>query len=331
MIVLGKIFGTVRDKKTGKGVEGLRVEAWHDDFPRADDLLAFAKTDGEGNYRISYRGGHWDPTVSARTGTWSPDIYVRALIKNDAREWTPLTKSQIHRNHPLTDDLLINLDVEIEEPLAKMTPFDISEYGFHFDNIFTVQADFLGVSLGRWVMGFCGGMCAAAVNRFDRSELAPPGVSAPTQGTTLYRELGERQFKTMMFPNLILDEMFDWQSAPDAPSFLRKESVGLRTRRQWPKLKGRLDNDRPTILVLIRVEGYFANPTRNHQVLAIGYNYHPTTQDLRIQVYDPNHADTLQTLSMNLALPTGHLRARDSTGAELRGFFVNPNGDAASR
>jgi hypothetical protein len=128
----------------------------------------------------------------------------------------------------------------------------------------------------------------------------------------------------------ILYDIYDWQSAPDEEHPNRKHSVGSRTKKEWWKLKENLDNGSPAILLLIRVEGYFKNPTVNHQVVAVGYDYNPTTKDLEIQVYDPNRHCQTHTLSMNLGLPNNRLDASDSTGKRLRGFFVNPNGETAS-
>jgi len=85
-------------------------------------------------------------------------------------------------------------------------------------------------------------------------------------------------------PNILLDEILAWQSAPDRAVWFGRESIGSKVKRGWPRLKSNLDNDEPTILALIREEGYLANLTNNHQVLAIGYTYHPTTQDLKIHV-----------------------------------------------
>jgi len=325
-----KVFGTITDKKTKKGVKGLRVEAWDDDFPDGDDFLGDTTTDDSGSYRISYSGGHWDPSISSRATVWRPDIYIRVLIKNASGEWVYLGKSRVHRNHTLPEDLQVDLDVEIEDPIAKETSFRPEVHGFHFPNFFKVQAKVLGVDLGRWNMGFCGGMCAAALHRFKHNGEVPPDTRPPAQGTSLYAELLDRQIKTLLEPNMLLDDIYDWQSAPDESYWYRKRSIGWRTKGEWWKLKDNLDKGKPSILVLIRVEGYFANPTSNHQVLAIGYDYHPTSKDLQIQVYDPNEPDTTQSLFMNVGLPKGRLRGKDSTGSAVRGFFVNPNSDAVS-
>ena len=87
---------------------------------------------------------------------------------------------------------------------------------------------------------------------------------------------------------------------------------------------------RPTTIILIRAKGYFGNPTKYHQVLAVGYEFDPSRKDLIIQVYDPNKLKETHTLSMNLGLPDGKLYCKDSSGSRTRGFLVNPAGKGAS-
>ena len=90
-----------------------------------------------------------------------------------------------------------------------------------------------------------------------------------------------------------------------------------------------IDEDQPMVLVLIREEGPHANPTRNHQVLAFGYEWEPSSRDLRLTIYDPNLGGATSVISM--CLGTENIRAQDpSSGRRLRGFFVNPNTSAAS-
>lgn len=325
-----KIFGTIKDTKTDQGVKGLRVEAWDDDYPDRDDFMGFARTRVKGDYTISYSRRDWDPSISHWPTTSLPDIYISVFTRNATGQWVKLAKSRVYSDHKLENDLQIDLDVEIKKPISMKTTFDPSEDGFQFDNLFTVAPDILGFHLGRWRMGFCGGMVAAALYRFKKGEPIPADTDPPAPGTALYDELLDRQIKTLMSPNIILDTIYDWQTAPDEAHWYRKHSVGSRTKKEWWKLKNDLDNNKPAILVLIRAGRYLANPTVNHQVLAIGYDYDPTAKDLTIQVYDPNHPHETHTLSMNIGLPRSRLRAKDSTKKKLRGFFVNPNTDAAS-
>jgi len=154
-------------------------------------------------------------------------------------------------------------------------------------------------------MGFCGGMCAGALNRFESNTIPPDDVKTPADNTPLFEELYKRQFKST--PPELMVMLYEWQSAPSVSSVWRKQSLANRARGEWNKLKHELDNGKPTILILIRANGYFDNPTKNHQVLAIGYEFDPATKDLVIFTYDPNVRDSTNTLTMSLGLPDGSL------------------------
>lgn len=321
------IYGQITDQ-TGAGASGLRVQAWDDDFPDGNDFMGETQTDAQGNYIIHYEGGHWDPAPDAIT-IWRPDIFIAVQAQTASGQWAQLAKSKVHANHKLRDDLKINLSVQTLPVERARTTFQPQAHGFKFDNVFEVSPEIFGLDLGTWEMGFCGGMCAAALHRYYAQEVIPPTTITPAPGSPLYLELKDRQQRSM--PVDVMRQVYDWQSSPDEGSSVRKASVGARTKRQWPVLKAALDAGRPTQLVLIRVEGYFANPSKNHQVVAIGYDWSPTCKDLLVYVYDPNRRDVTHTLTLNLGLPSSRLEARDSTGQRLRGFFVNPAGAAAAQ
>jgi hypothetical protein len=177
-------------------------------------------------------------------------------------------------------------------------------------------------------MGFCGGMSAGALHRFNHGIQSPPDTVTPVDGSSLFDELFSRQKRSLLAP--VIPMLYDWQSAPDQSHWWLKHSLGYRTKREWPKLRAELDANRPTMIVLIRVEGYTENPTDNHQVLAIGYDYDKAVKKLAIQVYDPNRPGEDGTLSMNFGLPDSNIEATDSCGQRLRGFFVNPHGVLAA-
>lgn len=323
-----KIYGQITNKAGGGlPVKGLRVEVWDDDWPDGDDFLGRDITNGEGRYEISYHDGYWDPSVPGLS-SWLPDIYITVEIKNSSGKWVRLGKSKVFKDHPLSDDLQIDVVVNIDPPLILQTSFIPDEYGFHFRNDFKVEPTILGIDLGTWEMGFCGGMCAAALHRFRNHIDIPTVTQIPTEGTPLFRELLSRQIMTT--PPDLLMRIYYWQSSPDVGFQWGKISIGQRTKREWPKLKSELDNGIPTMLILIRAKGYFDNPTKNHQVLAIGYDFNPANKDLVIQVYDPNKPDETNTLSMNLGLPDGRLYFKDSTRRRTRGFLINQVGKVAS-
>ncbi len=323
-----KIFGRITNETNGGSpVAGLKVEAWDEDWPDGDDFMGKDITDANGEYAISYNEGFWDPSIPGLS-SWLPDIFVTADIKNSTGKWVRLGKSQVYKNHKLDQDLRIDLRVDIGSPITKQTNFIPDQQGFHFRNYFKIEPNLLGVDLGDWEMGLCGGMCASALNHFTNNTEIPADTEIPDTGTPLFNDLMARQIKST--PPDLLARIYDWQSSPDVGFWWRKPSIGQRTKKEWPKLKNELDSGQPVNLILIRSNGYFDNPTKNHQVLALGYEFNPATKDLEIQVYDPNRPDEINQLSMNLGLPDGKLYFKDSTRRRTRGFLVNPAGKAAS-
>ncbi len=321
-----KVYGRITDQNDA-GVQGLRVQAWDDDWPDDNDLMGEAITSANGDYVINYEGGHWDPAPHNIT-TWRPDIFIAVQVKEATGNWAHLAKSGVHTNHKLADDLRIDLAVSIRPVEKKMTPFAPATHGFKFVNNFTLQPSVFGLDLGSWDLGLCGGMSAGALHRFNAGQPIPNDANPPAQGTPLFDELLDRQKRSL--PASVIQRIYDWQSAPDESHWNRKHSVGYLTKQEWPGLKAELDANRSTQLVLIRVEGYLANISKNHQVLAIGYEWNPTTKDLTIYDCDPNDPGNTNRLTMNLGLSNSRLVAQDSTGKRLRGFFVNPAGPHAA-
>jgi hypothetical protein len=324
-----KIYGTITNEANhDEPVAGLRVTAWDDDWPDGDDFLGETTTNSKGQYELTYADAFWDPKIEG-FDSWRPDIYIITEIRNKSRRWVRLGKSQVYKDHDLRQDLQIDLGVNIQPLQTKMLAFDPTQYGFHFANNFKLEPDILGIDLGSWEMGFCGGMSSGARYRFMKKEMTPPDRQTPADDTPLFEELFKRQLKSTP-PNLLVT-LYDWQSAPSVSSFWRKPSLANRTKDEWPKLKRELDAGRPAVLILIRAYGYFDNPTKNHQVLAIGYEYQHATKDLVIYTYDPNVIDVVSTLSMSLGLPGGSLYLKDSAAKTTRGFMVNPYGKSASK
>lgn len=322
-----KIFGTVIDSNSGQPLKGLRIQAWDEDWPDGSDFMGTAYTNDAGKYTIAYHDGYWDNTIPGLS-SWRPDIYLTVEIKNISGRWVHLGKSQVHKDHNLDHDLQIDIEVNIEDPIKMMTGFIPTSHGFHFINNFKISAQIFNLMVQEKGMGFCGGMCAGALYRFNHGLEVPLDHISPASGMPLYDELLKRQIKTMH--PVVLTRMYSFQSAPDQVDQFRKRSIGQLTKDEWPNLKAALDSGKPTILVLIRAKGFFGNPTINHQVLAIGYNYNPVTRDLKIYAYDPNKPDLIQSLSMNLGLPDGKLYLKDTARVGTRGFFVSPYGETAS-
>lgn len=327
--MVNRIFGVISDiARGGIPLGNLRVRVWDRDWPDGDDLLAETFTSADGRYEASYSTKSWDLNTGI-FGLGRPDIYITAENQSGTGKWIKLGESSVHHNHDMNQDLRIDLALRMGIPISKRTDFVTEVHGFRFKNSFQVTADFLGVDLGRWNMGFCGGMCSGALYRFLNSIPSPMDIESPSEDTALHRELKRRQLRAMS-PKM-LPKMFEWQASPNTSRFTRKQSIGERTRSEWPELKKALDEGKPMIIVLIRASGLLSNPTDNHQVLAIGYDYNPMTMDLALQVYDPNVPEQTQTISLNLGLPEGKMDLVDSASPKTRGFFVSPVGEETTK
>jgi hypothetical protein len=67
-----RIVGNIVDRKTKKGIGGLRVEAWDKDL-LCNDLVGSAETDVAGSFRIEFDQGYFQELFFDRL----PDLYFR--------------------------------------------------------------------------------------------------------------------------------------------------------------------------------------------------------------------------------------------------------------
>jgi hypothetical protein len=213
--------------------------------------------------------------------------------------------------------------------MVKMTDFTVQEDGFKFSNSFTFDLEFKlplfgTIDLDDLVLGFCGGMCYGALDYFHAGLDIPAQTTIPVEGSELFTYLRNRQIHSLSIPMGVL-KVFEWMWLPEKAVWQRVAW------REFRKLRRRIDSGNPTVLVLIRVSD-FDDPTKNHQVVARGYDYIDATKDLEIPIYDPNHKMQDTSLTMNLASPSSGINIAQSTGEELRGFYVlnyrpkTPNG-----
>jgi hypothetical protein len=70
------------------------------------DFLGFGMTDKNGKFKIAYRGGHWDKSLSHQDTRWRPDIYI-IMFKTSAKgKWSEVGRSGIRRDHKLRERLV---------------------------------------------------------------------------------------------------------------------------------------------------------------------------------------------------------------------------------
>jgi len=170
-------------------------------------------------------------------------------------------------------------------------------------------------------------MCALSLHYFLNNLTVPTQTNIPPQGSELYRNILSRQIQSLNAS--LVTEIFAWQTLGDSPGIIR-DSIGLKTKMQVGQLKARLDSNKPTTLILIRSEGISGDISKNHQVVACGYEYNTEMNQAVIFVYDPNLPLTTQRLSINTNPETELLQGLDSSGNLLRGFFIHPFGDKAA-
>lgn len=200
------------------------------------------------------------------------------------------------------------------------TAFSAQDHGFRFPNLFRFSFrahwPLVGaIDLGSITYGLCGGMCFASLDFFYAGRAVPSQADIEQTSPRLRRHLVRRQLHSMS--GLVMPKVIRWMLRSDTGI------VRLVANRELPELAKRLDGGAPAVLALIRSRGV-QDPTQNHQVVALGYDFDEATAQLTITLYDPNHPGQEPTLSMNLARPRHGISLNQSTAEPLRGFFLIP-------
>jgi hypothetical protein len=186
---------------------------------------------------------------------------------------------------------------------------------FDFPDFFQVKLPLLSAnlaSLGDIVYGLCGGMCLAALDYFQAQISPPQYTNSEEIPWPYFLYFWQRQVTSLKNP--VIPKLFDWMLSDDQ-TLARKTS-------RWsiPQIQTQLKTGVPAAIVLVKVKG-IADPTKNHQVLAIGYEYESATKDLKILLYDPNYPKEQPELTMNLSNPNQGISLAHSKGGIVRGFF----------
>ena len=203
------------------------------------------------------------------------------------------------------------------------TEFKPELHGFHFGNYFINRLVRLPRGKAVTSAGRCGGMSYAALDCFyarrpvplNRSEEFAPAY-VPPDGTRLADYIWKRQIDSLLRATSL--KFLTWSFIPNQPTALFAGVTRWTKEREFPKLRASIDRGQPAVLVLIKASG-LAGMMTNHQVVAIGYDYEPAEEDIRIYLYDSNHPDTEVALRSSRDMP--HFRM--STGEEWRGFHVH--------
>jgi hypothetical protein len=185
--------------------------------------------------------------------------------------------------------------------------------------------------------GLCGGMALTARDLYEAGIAAPADSVPPANGSPRFRALVRRQVESLDWFRVPLRYLDLQAFRPDPPTglaaLLRREPPRVDALlREWPRIRDEIDAGDPSVVGLIRATG--SSPwalTRNHQVLAYGYD--ESVDAIKMQVYDPNHPGRDDvTLEVRIAVSAAaatrpwhdRITLRQSTGEPLLGFFRQP-------
>ena len=192
-----------------------------------------------------------------------------------------------------------------------------SAHGLHFSNRFppgpTVRLGFIDprwVGVGNAEAGLCGGMSWFVRERFETGLPMPADTSTPDNGSPLFRAIVRRQVMSL---DWMRGPLRFWLSAGTSPDRLRRRTLET----EWPRIRAAIDAGRLPMIGLVRHHGW--NPfhlTKDHQVLAYGYETAGPDGPTTIRLYDPNWPNR-DDVSITL-LHGGFLQ---STGEPLYGLI----------
>ena len=222
--------------------------------------------------------------------------------------------------------------------------FRPSVHGLRFANAFPPgpTLTFAGldprrVGFGDASAGLCGGMALTARDLWEAGVPAPVDANPPANGSPRFRALVRRQVESLDWFRVPLRYLDLQAFRPDPPgglaALLRREPPRVDALlREWPRIRDEIDGGHPSVVGLIRATG--SSPwalSRNHQVLA--YGYEETPEAITLRVYDPNHPGR-DDVTLEIGVATGpdaatrpwreRITLHQSTGEPLLGFFRQP-------
>jgi len=190
--------------------------------------------------------------------------------------------------------------------------------GLHFANRWepgpTIRLGLLDprlVGVGDAKSGLCGGMAWFVRERFAAGQPIPADVTAPANGSPLFKAIVRRQILSLGWMRVPLQF---WRAAAMDPAALARRTFDA----EWPRIRAEIDAGRLAMVGLIRHHGW--NPMqldRDHQVLAFAYETAGQTGPTTIRLYDPNWSNR-EDVTLRLD-PSGF---RQSTGEPLLGVIA---------
>ncbi len=209
-----------------------------------------------------------------------------------------------------------------------MTNFVPSLHGFHFFNYFANVI--FDNWLGSWTThGRCGGMAFAALDYYHAGIPIPmhvtsdfPNGYAPDVNSTLARYIYDRLMDSFNWNNISMFHNWTWKR--DHYTCVFGDGVPQLTKQEeFPKLRAKLQEG-PQPIGLVGATNITEIGDKNHQVVAVGYEYDEASGKMTVIVYDNNHPDEYVYLTSESNQLHFYSSKTDSAGKtkEYRGFFV---------
>lgn len=204
-----------------------------------------------------------------------------------------------------------------------MTNFVPNIHGFHFKNDF--ENEVFDIGIASWTTkGRCGGMAYAALDYYHYGIPIPMHIpedfsngSSPEVDSRLAKYIYDRLIDSFTFNNA--KKFFDWTLKRDHSTWIFGEGVPQLTKNEeFPKLRDLLENEGPQVIGLVGATNITEVGSKNHQVVACGYEYDEATGKITVITYDNNHPDAY-------VYYTSEKDQRfflSSKNKQYRGFFV---------
>lgn len=203
--------------------------------------------------------------------------------------------------------------------------FKPSIHGWAFQDTHALTGAGSGLGTTPPLLGFGGGMCWAALDRYLDGRAIPDASDTPAPDSPLHAELQARQVAALAG---VWPRVRQWQGIPDGswrdrlpvPLTPGRGDAASLTRREWTGIRRSLRSGTPVLLTLVEADDPYARPIAARQVLA--YAWEREAGSIVLSIYDPTRPgndDARLAFSMR-----GSLDARLTGGHRIRGFFAVP-------
>ncbi len=228
------------------------------------------------------------------------------------------------------------------------TYFKPSIHGWPFGNSWdwTIETPIIPLEITLTDIGFCGGMCWTALDRFFDGICLPRDIGAPVEGTDLYGEILLSQIASAGDVDTLM-KMYEWQMSPKLSGHWGNphRSLGSKTLVEWhTKVRNYFLNpspqeNKPVTLTLIATSNDYDpfHLSAHHRVIAYGFEERELYDDeyvhgernakirhVKLYIYDPNHPnDDDVYLTFYTNCDDHWIRLRHSEDKKYTGFFVD--------